>query len=215
MSKTKTKIPTDANREQWLFKAVQKLTPLFTSQGYQVPAVRVSCGWPSSRGLGKGKHATGECWDAKAAADKIHQIFITPRTSDPCEPYGILPTLAHEVAHAVVGIKEKHNKVFGKCVRSIGLEGKLTATYGSPAFIETAKNIVKEIGAYPHAALNPLLRPVKKQTTRLVKCECTCGCNVRITRKWLEEVGAPLCACNSKPMKYEIPDELGGEEDDE
>lgn len=209
MSKTKNKIATDSNREQWLLKAVAALTPLFTEAGYKVPPVRVSCGWPSSRGLGKGKHTIGECWDAKAASDKVHQIFITPRTADPCEPFGIIPTLAHEVAHAIVGIKEKHNKVFGKCVRAIGLEGKLTATYGGEAFLAKAKAIVEKLGKYPHAALNPSGRPSAKQTTRLVKCECgDCGYNVRVTRKWLSEAGSPLCPCNKKSMNFEIPKEL-------
>jgi hypothetical protein len=190
------------------------MLPLFTKQGYKVPKVRVSCGWPSSRGLSAKKYSIGECWDAKASTDKVHQIFISPRLKDPVDSYGVLPTLAHEVAHAVVGIKEKHNKVFGKCVRSIGLEGKLTATFGGEAFLAESKTIVAKLGAYPHAQLNPNMRPVKKQTTRLIKAECgSCGCNVRITRKWLEEIGAPLCACNSKAMKFEIPEgmELGDE----
>src|SRR5258708_4728581 len=154
MSKTKNTIVPPSNREAWLLKAVTELTPLFVEAGYKVPPVRVSCGWPSSRGLGKGKHAIGECWDAKAASDKLPQIFISPRQSVACEGFGILPILAHEVAHAIVGIKEKHNKVFGKCVRAIGLEGKLTATYGGEEFLAKAKEIVVRIGEYPHAALN-------------------------------------------------------------
>lgn len=203
-----------ANRETWLAEAVALMRPLFESKGYKVPAVRVSCGWPSSRGLSSKKPTIGECWDARAASDKVHQIFISPRLKDPVAAFGVLSTLAHEVAHAVVGIKEKHNKVFGKCVRALGLEGKLTATMGGEAFLALAAKWVARLGAYPHAALNPGLRPVKKQTTRLVKAKCgECGCTIRITRKWLEESGVPLCACNKHPMKYEIPNEL--ESDDE
>jgi hypothetical protein len=199
-------------REQWLARAVEALAPLFESKGYKVPPVRVSCGWPSSRGMSAKKPTIGECWDNKAADDKLNQIFISPRLKNPVEDYGVLPTLAHEVAHAVVGIKEKHNKVFGKCVRSIGLEGKLTATTGSADFLAHCNTLMEKLGPYPHAALNPSDRPTKKQTTRLIKCECDCGCSVRITRKWLDEVGAPTCGCGHK-MNFEIPDEL--ESDDE
>lgn len=202
------------NREQWLAAAVGQLTPFFTKQGYKVPQVRVSCGWPSSRGLSAKKPSIGECWDAKASADKVHQIFISPRLKTPIESYGVLPVLAHEIAHAVVGIKNKHNKVFGKCVRSIGLEGKLTATTGGAEFLAACEPIVARLGEYPHAQINPNFRPVAKQTTRLIKCECgECGYNVRVTRKWLEQ-GAPLCPCNKQSMKFEIPDELEGEDDE-
>jgi hypothetical protein len=179
----------------------------------------LNCGWPSSRGLGKGKHTIGECWDKSAADDKVAQIFITPRTKEPCAEFGILPTLAHEMAHAVVGNKEGHNKIFGKCARAIGLEGKLTATYGGEEFLEKAKAITQKLGEYPHAALNPSGRPTKKQTTRLVKCTCAdCGYVVRTTHKWLDEIGAPLCPCNKKPMGTDAgkidgdDDEDGGEE---
>lgn len=211
---SKTKNAKYENREQWLAQAVTLLTPKFESAGYKVPPVRVSCGWPSARGLSSKKPRIGECWDAKASTDKIHQVFISPRLKNPLDSFGVLPTLAHEVAHAVVGIKEKHNKVFGKCVRAIGLEGKLTATQGGAAFLADCAQLVKQLGEYPHAQLNPNFRPVKKQTTRLVKCECEeCGYNVRVTRKWLEQ-GAPLCPCNKKSMVFEIPDDLEGGTDE-
>lgn len=212
MSKQKIKLPSDANREAWLQKAVVELSPLFTEHSYAVPPMRVSCGWPSSRGLGKGKHAIGECWDKSAADDKVAQIFITPRRAAECDEAGILPTLAHEMAHGIVGNKEGHNKVFGKCVRAIGLTGKLTQTVGGEEFLEKAKAIVAKLGPYPHAALNPSGRPTKKQTTRLVKCTCeACGYVLRTTRKWLEEIGAPLCACNKNQMNHDAV--IDGDED--
>jgi hypothetical protein len=203
---TKTKM----TREQWLLAAVEALTPIFESASYKVPKVRVSCGWPSSRGTSTKKIAIGECWDKSAASDKVAQIFISPRLGSEVDPQGVLATLHHEVVHAVVGNKEGHNKVFKKCAVAVGLAGKMTQTHASEELVPKLKAIVAKLGDYPHATLNPAGRPTKKQTTRLVKCECGCGYNVRVTRKWLEEVGAPLCPCNQKPMKYEIPDELGG-----
>lgn len=203
------------NREQWLAAAVVAMTPWFKSKGYKVPAVRVSVGWPSSRGLGRGgKYSIGECWDPKASSDKKSQIFISPRLKDPLEKFGVLPTLVHEVVHAVVGNKEKHNAVFGKCARAMCLEGKLTATFGGEQFFVESKTWAKHLGKYPHAQLNPLMRPTKKQTTRLVKAECkSCGYNIRVTRKWLDEAGAPLCPCNKKAMSFEVPEELEGDDE--
>lgn len=211
MSKT---IKSTTTREAWLLQAVALQTPLFTELGYKVPAIKVSCGWPSARGCSRKKIAIGECWDKSAASDRVAQIFISPRLKEVDTPQGVLSTLIHEVVHAVVGNKEGHNKVFGKCARGIGLEGKLTQTHCGEELRAKLTAMAKKLGEYPHATLNPSGRPTKKQTTRLVKCECgTCGYNVRVTRKWLD-IGAPICPCNKKTMGFEIPDELeGGDEE--
>lgn len=194
-------------REQWLNEAVTELTPLFTDKGYKVPAVRVSCGWPSIRGMSRKQPRIGECWDAAASTDKLHQIFISPRLKDPVAAYGVIPTLAHELVHTVVGLKAGHKGPFRKCATAIGLEGKMTATTGGKEFLVTAAAIVAKLGDYPHAQLNPRMRPEAKQTTRLLKVCCPqCQCTVRMTRKWLDEVGAPVCACGTE-MKEESKDE--------
>ena len=50
--------------------------------------------------------------------------------------------------------------------------------------------------------INPNALGPKKQTTRMLKCVCSeCGYVARTTAKWLETVGAPLCACNSEQME--------------
>jgi hypothetical protein len=213
MKNSKSKYET---REQWLEAAVAAMAPSFVSAGYKVPKVRVSCGWPSSRGTSAKKTALGECWDKSSADDGVAQVFISPRLKDPCTQFGVLAVLAHEVCHAVVGNKAKHGKVFKACATKVGLEGKMTSTEGGPEFLKQCAVWVKSLGTYPHALLNPAGRPVKKQTTRMVKCECKdCGYSCRTSRKWLDDAGAPLCPCNKKPMSFEIPDELESEEDDE
>lgn len=209
----KQKYDSNITRELWLQKAVHAMEPLFSAKGYSIPAVRVSCGWPSSRGTGSKKAAIGECWDKSASSDEVAQIFISPRIKDEVDPCGVLATLVHEVVHAVVGHEAKHGKVFGKCARAVGLVGKLTATAAGDELKEMMQGWMKEIGGYPHAVLNPSMRPVKKQTTRMVKCECeACGYIVRTSMKWIDEAGAPLCPCNKQAMKFEAPE---GEDDDE
>jgi hypothetical protein len=195
------------NREWWLQAAVAEMKPLFKQHGYGVPPVRVSCGWPSRGGCGVRKRTIGQCWDKKAADDRVAQIFISPllvEKKGEDRSQNVLATLVHEVVHAIVGCKEGHNKVFGKCARAVGLEGKLTQTFAGEALRAEIDKWVSKLGEYPHARLNPGMNPVKKQTTRLLKCACPdCGYNVRVTRKWLDEVGAPLCPCNETAMTPE------------
>lgn len=212
MTKSKYK-----NREQWLEAAVGLLTEkLFKPAGYTVPKVRVSCGWPSSRGLGSSKWAAGECWAASAAEDKVSQIFISPRVKEALGAWGVLGILVHEICHAVVGNKAGHGPVFRKCALAVGLTGKMTKTTAGDELLEKAKAWLKVLGGYPHSALRPGQRPVKKQTTRMVLCKCKeCGYQCRTSRKWLDDVGAPLCPCNEKPMGFEIPKELESDDDNE
>jgi hypothetical protein len=74
-----------------------------------------------------------------------------------------------------------------------------------------------KLGEYPHAQLNPEMRPVKKQTTRMIKMECkvaTCGYVCRSARKWITSYGAVVCPKHGKPMSYD-PSDLADEGDEE
>ncbi len=199
-------------REEWLESAVTLMTPLFKSAGYEVPKVRVACGWPSTRGLSAKKRCLGEAWCKTASSDGVAQVFISPWLDTPVDPYGVLPVLVHEVVHAVVGNSEGHNKVFGKCARAVGLEGKLTSTVAGDTLLEACEQWTKKLGDYPHCKLNQNKRPVKKQTTRMIKCTCEeCGYVVRTSKKWILEVGAPCCpkhgAMHHDPIEENDEDE--------
>lgn len=181
-------------REQWLEEAVKLLTPLFESAGYKVPKVRTSCGWPSARGTSKTKRTIGQCWAQEAASDGVSQIFISPYLDDIAGEQGVLATLVHEVVHAVVGVKESHNKVFKKCATAVGLTGKMTCTTAGPELRVLQEEFAKKLGDYPHGKLDSLKSPVKKQTTRMIKMECPeCGYVARTSQKWLDEVGVAHC----------------------
>lgn len=183
------------NREEWLKALAERLNTLVFDGA--MPAYRVACGWPSRGGTAQAKRVIGQCWDADCSADKTHEILISPNLDDPMKVAGVL---AHEMIHAIVGIPAGHKKPFRDLAIKIGLVGKMTATTEGPDFIAAVEPVLKEIGAYPHAALTPGTQ-LKKQSTRLIKAECPeCGYNVRVTRKWLDEVGAPLCP-NDGPME--------------
>lgn len=191
-------------REEWLSQLTLIFgATIFPDAGYHVPEeLRVTCGFPSRSATGK-RRAIGQCFDAVASDDKHFEIFISPTISDPME---VADTLAHEIIHATVGIKAKHGKLFVACMKKIGLEGKPTATVAGDAFKQRVTPLLAQVGKYPHATLNPLMM-LKKQSTRLMKVVCRdCGYTARVTRKWLDDVGAPLCpggCCQKKPMEKE------------
>lgn len=209
-----TKSNDGMNREAWLTRGVELMTPLFEQNGYKVPPVRVTCGWPSTKGLAAKSRAVGECWSTESAKDGVNQIFISPFLDQSTPDGAVLATLVHEVVHAVVGLKAKHGKLFKKCALAVGLEGKMTATFAGEALKATFAQWEAQLGKYSHAQLDALKRPTKKQSTRMIKCECgTCGFTVRTTRKWLEEVGAPHCPKHGA-MEFEIPADLDTNDDD-
>lgn len=143
----------------------------------------------------------GQCWASHTTADKTPQVFVSPVLSDAGQ---VLETLTHELIHAWDDCKSGHRGDFAKLAKRVGLEGKMTATHAGDALKARLDEIAAQLGDYPHARLSTGDRDgqgEKKQTTRMIKCECdACGYTARTTRKWLDEVGAPLCACNREPM---------------
>jgi len=190
------------NREEWLRKATDLLRPLFKSAEHPLPEhVQVSCGWPSKQALSRKRRRIGECWDVTCAADKMHHIFISPCLSDVLDPYGVLPTLVHELGHAAVGIPAGHKAPFKRMMKAMGLEGKATSTHAGEELLERLRGISGKLGDYPHGQLELKSSGAKKQGTRLHKCECPgCGYTVRVTQKWID-VGLPICPECEKPME--------------
>lgn len=179
-------------REQWLITATNALRPHFAAADYTIPDnVRVTCGWPSKSALARKNQRIGECWSDKASAGKVFEIFITPSLADPA---AVLPVLVHELVHATVGLEAKHGKVFKRCAEAVGLEGKMRSTHAGAELVRQLATLAQGIGRYPHHELRGMTTGEKKQGTRLVKAECACcGYTVRVTRKWLDQAGAPLC----------------------
>jgi hypothetical protein len=187
-------------REEWLQKAIAVCdTKLFKQHGYEMPAVKVSVGIPAGSKPGK---AIGQHWHPAASDDNMGSIFISPTLDDIDD---VLAVLIHEMVHAAVGNEAGHGPIFKKCALAVGLTGKMRSTVAGDDLKKLFPEIVKEIGTeFPHRKLNLTMRPTKKQTTRMIKCVCTdCGYVARTTRSWIEEVGTPLCPCNSESMEIE------------
>jgi hypothetical protein len=89
----------------------------------------------------------------------------------------------------------------------------MTSTSAGAGFIALVAPILAAAGPLPHARLNlsGLTTKPKKQTSRLLKCECgECHYVARVARKWIDEKGAPNCPEHG-PMIAEFPDDDEGE----
>lgn len=181
------------NREQYLINAVEALAPLLTDEGFKVPEVRVSTGFPSRGGLSAKKRMIGQCWPSTASEDGVPHIFVSPLLDQPID---VLSTLLHEMIHATVGTEEGHRGQFVAAAKAVGFEGPWTSTPVGEELRETLDKVAVDLGDYPHSRLNPKQDPIKKQTTRMIRLDSDCegGCTVRTTRKWIEK-GDFTCPC--------------------
>jgi len=182
-----------ALREDWLAQMIDLLRSDFEKIGSPLPErIRVSCGFPSKSALARKAPRVGECWGVESSEDRSFQVFISPVLKESVE---VTATLVHELVHCVVGIDCKHRGPFPKVAKALGLEGKMTATTAGEILKTRLKELIEQLGEYPHARLVASNRP-KTQTTRMRLIRCPdCGCICRMTRKWVQEVGCPTCAC--------------------
>ena len=205
-------------REQWLIAAARRFEQFFIDQGYPLPTLRVTCGFPSTRATGNGKRAIGQCWNPKASADKTTEVMVSPVLGAD-DPMSVIGTLFHELIHAAVGTECGHKGAFRKVAVAGGLEGKMTSTKEGDVFKARAQPILDDLGPFPHAKLDPSLSGKKKQSTRLIKCECSqCGYTVRVTAKWIA-MGTPICPNEDEEtgdshgqMVAHLPDETDDDE---
>lgn len=187
-------------RHTWIEKVHTALRVKFADCGYAVPIeVRVSIGFPKGSRAGNGK--IGQCWAPAASTDRYTEIFVSPELRDGAR---IMDVLAHELAHATVGCEAGHKAPFKRCATDIGLTGKMTATVATREFSAWARKVMAKIGPYPAGALSSATR--KKQSTRMIKCECgACGYTVRTTNKWLD-IAVPTCPVDEIEMFCDSPE---------
>lgn len=205
-------------REEWLVQAAELIRPILADRAeLTIPDYRVTCGWPSKGGTAK-KRVLGQCWNALASADGHAEIFISPMEAD---LRTVVAILAHELIHACLPPNVGHKGPFVSAARAIGFEAPFTKLMPTDALFAWADEIIAKLPPYPHARLDPGAKAEgepKKQATRMIKAVCTlegCGYQVRLTRKWIEEVGAPICPRHMEAMTCEGLDLGDGEGDEE
>ena len=178
-------ITSSLERQQWLELAVEALRVRFADAGYSIPQkVRVAIGWPK-RAASCG--AIGECWAVDASSDQHAELFISPRLTETAR---IVDVLAHELVHATVGTTAGHGTPFKQCALKIGLVGPMRSTTAGPEFSAWTEALFKRIGPYPAG----FLTDTPKQGTRMLRCQCpACGYIARVSRRWLDLAGPPIC----------------------
>lgn len=181
-------------REEWLNEFVEEVRPDFDHVMATLPAkIRASCGWPHKNGVSRKRRRIGECWSAEVSKDQAFEVFISPVLSTEIE---VGETVIHELIHTVVP-DAGHKAPFKRIMRAIGLEGKPTATVAGEALRGRIREVADRIGPYPHGEIT-YRGNESKQSTRLLKVACPeCGCVVRMTQKWIDDVGIPTCGCGS------------------
>lgn len=188
-----------ATREAWLNAAVEALRPVFlTLAQAELPAeLLVSVGWPGGKSIRK---VIGQCWAASTAAGTPH-LYVSPMLG--ADPVDLLGCLVHELIHAWDDCKSQHKGAFLKAFRALGMTGKATECAVGDELRPILADIAAQLGAYPHKAVTLAeVDAQPKQTTRMLKVECGAdGYTVRMTRKWLDELGAPTCPCGERMVE--------------
>lgn len=138
------------NRETWLNEMAVRMAPRFAELGHALPPYRVSMGLPSS---GMRAPVAGECWSKTVSADEHYEIFINPVRDD---SVAIGATLAHELAHAAVGLQCGHKGDFAKVVSALGFGRPYTSTEAgtTPVVRAWLQGMINDLGRIPHARLS-------------------------------------------------------------
>ncbi len=218
MARAEGKANTYTHREPWLHGGIEIVRGHFEKVGVPLPTnIRVSVGFSSK---GRKSNVCGECWQTEASKDGHYEIFIHPKLDEPVEVLGVL---VHELIHAACPSGAGHGKLYKAAALKVGLEGKMRSAMPGPLLQERLNALAADLGPYPHASLNSDMVPTvrrKKQTTRMLKAECggvedePCGYTVRLTAKWVQDLGAPHCPKHGA-MTVDLPadeDEAADEE---
>jgi hypothetical protein len=199
-------------REDYLQALVNLLRQLFEAIGVELPRVRVSCSWA----YGGGRNVVGQCFPPAMVADGIPQIKISPILED---PFVVAHVMVHELIHAYRP-DAGHGRGFKDVAVAVGLKSPMRSTKPGPELGLRLLEIVEELGPYPHTAINldageladePRAADGRsRQKARLVKVTCpTHGYIARVTRVWLNSMGAPICPCGAR-MQIDSSHPRGG-----
>lgn len=205
------------SRESWLAAATRLIRPHFTASGYTIPEkMRFAIAFPSTGRKGK---RVGELWHPATSSDGSCELIIR---ADLDQPADVLAVLVHQLVHSALPPEAGHGPLFKEAAEKIGLTGKMREAAPSRLLLPLLTDIANQLGPLPHAALliergpkdkGPVDRP-KKQGTRLLKAACECGYTVRVTGKWVNDVGPPHCPKHGA-MTVDLPaDDDAAEPDD-
>jgi hypothetical protein len=221
---TQATVNAHESRDSWLRAATAELRPYFESCDYPLPEkIRYAVAFTSA---GRKGSLQGETWHA--SEDGCFEIIIKADQFDAVEIIGIL---VHQLIHAALPPDAGHGKPFKDAMMKLGMIGAPRLCSPGPLLRRQLEEIAANLGPLPHAKLdieeNPLDRgkPAdrrKKQKTHLLKAACEaegCGYSVRVTSKWVKELGPPGCpkhgpmaVVQPKTAPADVPPVQGGAE---
>ncbi len=176
-----------AARENWLREMASAMANWFDELGFPLPAFEVRSGFPS---IGRRSPNITESWTQDNGSSYV--IFVRP---DRSESLDVAAALAFQLCHIAVGDRDSHGHLFRHVAISIGLRGVKTESPPGALFKEIVTPELERIGDLPSPEITPTDTEKRtRQTARLIKVTCRdCGYVVRVSRKWLDGVGPPLC----------------------
>ena len=189
--------PADFNREQWLRDALALLQKhVFTPAGHKIPPVQISCGFPARSRKGR---VIGEHWSPRHHTH-VSSILVAPNIRDPIV---LLGCVIHECVHAIVP-RDGHGRAFREIAIACGLEGPMRATHVGDGLKATLQeHVLARLPEWSSRVLDPAKLP--KQSTRLLKCYCgDCGYICRVTAKWIDSLGTPVCPGCGYEMEWTV-----------
>ena len=139
-------------REDWLEHMIDKLRPdfqrvEFAAAGEDSRLVRLPLEGPRWRTRPAASASAGALSRAKTSRSRSSSALCSERgRRSPA-------TLVHELVHMCRGHRVQTSQAVHKVAKAIGLEGKMTATIAGAALIDRLKELIDELGEYPHARL--------------------------------------------------------------
>jgi hypothetical protein len=197
-------------REEWLAAWLMHASDMvFARKGLptlDTDKVRASIGFPSTGARGS---VLGECYHSVCTTDGTREIFVRPDMIHR-DLRSLLPTLVHEILHAVLPDGEGHGPTFRKVMPLLGITGKATATVASADFGRIWQDVMDACGEYPASEFTWTYRP--KQRCRQMKMSCRydeCesydpekgeGYITRASTSSILRYGATVCPACGRPM---------------
>lgn len=193
------------NREDWLNAAAIALFDDFLKPEkalYALPKYRISIGYP--KGQRKSK-SLAQCLDPSLSTDGTTEIFVSPESDDEVAILSALTVALMRAGYGfITGTPLKLNSYMQRAYfeRNSGKgEDYLPTGEARDLFAD----IAAELGPIPHAKVNP---NQKKQSTRLLKVECTipnCGAVWRMSAKWAHQcIVCPCCGDLNTPPTIHV-----------
>lgn len=176
------------NREQWCQTVlVTIINDLITADFNVEPKspYRVSIGFPKG---GNRSKDLAKAYPSSHSTDGHIEVFVSPDCPDARTAVHWLLNLSQQVVFDMTA-KAARVRVLKRAMDDFE--------------DENVDYILDKVGDWPHA---PMLAETKKDSTRQIKLECECGCIMRASRKWIEQMVLPAACpvCQSSTLDVAV-----------